>query len=143
MHRHSVEYIEYADRAALVEALPHLQGQDGVVHIDVIDLGRTLRVTRLVDGSESTETLSDASGDAGGTPPPTEPSGAAESLEEDLIGEAPEEEDWRKFVHDSSLAEIEAAVAAGSLTGAEVLAYETGKGGRDRQNVKYAFRAAE
>lgn len=175
--RHEVEFIEYTDRDGLRDGLVSLRKEDDVVSIDVIDLGKTLRVTRLVledsdpeyveaaasdpstevtvqagsgqaneEPTAQAETLSDASADGSGAPAPAEPAEPVESGSdvEDLIGAPePDLEAIVKKVHDSSLAEIEKAVADGELTAEQVLAAETGPGGKGRQNVQYAFRVAD
>ena len=47
------EYIEYPTRKALVEGLLKVRQEEGVIGIDVVDLGKTLRIDRL--GEEPTE----------------------------------------------------------------------------------------
>lgn len=51
----SIEHIEYPSRAALAEALPDVMKQEGITRIDVVDLGRTLRVQYEGDAPEQPE----------------------------------------------------------------------------------------
>lgn len=51
----STELIEYPNRAALNAALPDVMNQEDVVTVDVVDLGRTLRVEYGGDVPEEDE----------------------------------------------------------------------------------------
>lgn len=51
----STELIEYPTRAALNKALPDVMNQEDVVNVDIVDLGRTLRVEYEGDVPEQDE----------------------------------------------------------------------------------------
>ena len=100
-----ISKIEYSTRAALVAAANEIQKIEGVVAVDIIDLGRTLRVVHdenaTLGVTDATETLAEAP--VATTPAPaaeeavSEPSEAPEeNADEDLIGETPPAKEGRR-----------------------------------------------
>lgn len=135
------EFIEYPSRADMVAGLPAVREREDVLAIDVVDLGRTLRV--VTDGSVASEEPVEPP-----VAPNTEdqPAGSSDSAEgseeEDLIGAPEAEVDWdfvKELVRASSLAELEASVEGGVLTPEQIYTVETAEDGRHRQNVTHAF----
>lgn len=53
METTQISHIEYPTRAALVAALSEIRGSEGVTHVDIVDLGRTLRVVHRGDSLEA------------------------------------------------------------------------------------------
>lgn len=53
----TTEFIEYPTRKDLFKSLPGVAAEEGVLALDIVDLGRTLRVTR--EGGEDAEQAGD------------------------------------------------------------------------------------
>lgn len=153
------EFIEYPDRPATVAGLKRLRLEEDVLEIDVIDLGRTLRVVRSTpdpladevdtpfEPYEAPQTPAPEPVAPVPTPAPAEPQGSVPAPEdEDLVGTAPSsaEEDFTEqeifeTVRDSSAAEIEILIAQGTLTKEQVKTAETAEGGKNRDNVRRLY----